>query len=497
MSGDTSARLGLPYLAAGQLQKHVTLNEALTRLDSLVHARVVSRTTAGQPSAPEDGALYLLPASATGSAWASQPSGAMMRAELGSWSVVAMADGLIVWVEDEGVALVRHGGAWRLLGAGLGEVQGLTRLGLNTTADGSNPFAARINKALWTALGAGEGGDGDLRLTFNKETAGDVLSLLFQSGYAGRAELGLIGGDDLTLKVSADGSTWRSALTVNRATGAVDCPAGCGRSETTVLAASGIYVVPAWARRIEAVVVGGGGGGGAGAAGATGASRFGGGGGGAGGISFAGWNTGDLASSLSVVVGGGGAGGAGGSSAGGAGGVSGANSTITSSGTVLITGLGGAAGQGGGAASGTGGLGGAGLTVANRGGDSAVTATSGAGAALDRPDGSGGGGAGGGLASTNTVRAGGAGGQGGTVATPAAGGTGGSGAVGGAGVAASTAARSWASGGGGGGGASVATGYAGGAGAPGAGGGGGGAGVTASGSGGAGGGGLVRIVAMG
>ena len=36
MSDDFSARLALPYLAAGQMQKHVTLNEALTRLDALL-----------------------------------------------------------------------------------------------------------------------------------------------------------------------------------------------------------------------------------------------------------------------------------------------------------------------------------------------------------------------------------------------------------------------------------------------------------------------------
>ena len=53
MSDDASARLGLPYLAAGQLQKHVTLNEALTRLDALTQTAVVSRTTTTQPAAPQ------------------------------------------------------------------------------------------------------------------------------------------------------------------------------------------------------------------------------------------------------------------------------------------------------------------------------------------------------------------------------------------------------------------------------------------------------------
>lgn len=45
MSDHSSPRLGLPYLAAGQLQKHVTLNESLARLDSLVQTQV--RAAAG------------------------------------------------------------------------------------------------------------------------------------------------------------------------------------------------------------------------------------------------------------------------------------------------------------------------------------------------------------------------------------------------------------------------------------------------------------------
>ena len=64
MSDDHSARLALPYLAAGQMQKHVTLNEALTRLDALVQTAVVSRTTLTQPATPDDGALWILPAGA-------------------------------------------------------------------------------------------------------------------------------------------------------------------------------------------------------------------------------------------------------------------------------------------------------------------------------------------------------------------------------------------------------------------------------------------------
>ncbi|MBW8302594.1 MAG: DUF2793 domain-containing protein, partial [Brevundimonas sp.] len=259
MSDDQTARLGLPYLAAGQMQKHVTLNEALTRLDVLVQAAVVSRTEAAEPAAPTDGDLYILPADASGSSWAGRPQGTLMRAEAGGWTSVEVPEGLIALVLDSGELVVRSGG-WVSLGERLAAVQGLTRIGLGTTADAANPFAARLNKALWTALGSGDGGDGDLRLTFNKEGSGDVLSLLFQSGWGGRAELGLIGDDDLRLKVSADGSVWRDVWSVERATGRISFQLGATRRVVTALTDGGSYAVPAWARTVEAVAVGGGGG---------------------------------------------------------------------------------------------------------------------------------------------------------------------------------------------------------------------------------------------
>ena len=62
---------------------------------------------------------------------------------------------------------------------------------------------------------------GDMRLVLNKEAAGDTASLVFQSGYSARAEFGLAGGDDFSVKVSPDGSSFYPALTVSAASGFV------------------------------------------------------------------------------------------------------------------------------------------------------------------------------------------------------------------------------------------------------------------------------------
>ena len=498
MSDDASARLGLPYLAAGQLQKHVTLNEALTRLDVLTQTAVVSCTTAAQPAAPADGALYILPPDATGADWGGRPAGSLMRAEAGGWIAVPAPDGLLAVVLDSDEVVVCRAGVWASVSGGAVEpvtvLQNLTRLGVNTEADATNLFAARLNKALWTALESESGGDGDLRFTFNKQGASDVLSLLFQSGWGGRAELGLIGDDDLRLKVSADGAAWRDAFSVDRATGRLWFGQGATRREATTLTAGGSWTPPAWARWVEAVCVGGGGGGGAGAVGASGTARHGGGGGGAGGVVAARWPVEALSGGLAVVIGAGGVGGA----SSGASGAAGGSSTVSTGGLVLLTGEGGKGGAAGTAASGLGGAGGAGQVRSNAGGDSSVSAVAGAGQALNRPDGPGGGGAGGGVSTANVAFSGGNGGDGGILHVRAAGGLGRT-TTGLPGQPSPLPALSWAGGGGGGsGGTTSSTGRVGAEGGLyGAGGGGGGAAVTTAGAGGAGAAGLVWLTAVG
>src|SRR6185503_15210347 len=56
-----TSNLVLPYLAVGQAQKHVTVNESLRKLDAILQLSVVSATTAAQPASPADGAVYILP----------------------------------------------------------------------------------------------------------------------------------------------------------------------------------------------------------------------------------------------------------------------------------------------------------------------------------------------------------------------------------------------------------------------------------------------------
>ena len=66
----------------------------------------------------------------------------------------------------------------------------------------------------------------DHRLKVNKAADTDTASLLFQSDFTGHAEMGLTGGTDFALRVSADGTTFTDALSADAATGTLSAPAG-------------------------------------------------------------------------------------------------------------------------------------------------------------------------------------------------------------------------------------------------------------------------------
>lgn len=57
---EQSTRLGLPYLLPAQAQKHVTHNEALSRLDLLVHLTVQGFEVNDPPNAPQEGEIWVL-----------------------------------------------------------------------------------------------------------------------------------------------------------------------------------------------------------------------------------------------------------------------------------------------------------------------------------------------------------------------------------------------------------------------------------------------------
>lgn len=214
---DLTPNLAMPYLAPAQAQKHVTHNEALRMLDAIIQIGVKDRDLAAPPTAPGEGDRYLVAASPTG-AWAGK-AGQIAAWQDGAWAFYPPKDGWLVWVADEDKLIVSDGAAWAPVGGGA-SVNPTALVGVNATADTINRLAVAAAATLLNHEGAGH------QLKINKAALADTASLLFQRGFSGRAEFGLMGDDDFRLKVSADGAAWKEALKVDRATGVAALPFG-------------------------------------------------------------------------------------------------------------------------------------------------------------------------------------------------------------------------------------------------------------------------------
>ncbi|MCH9752021.1 MAG: DUF2793 domain-containing protein [Alphaproteobacteria bacterium] len=177
---DFSAKLSLPYLLPNQAQKHVTLNESLRALDAIVQLSVVSTEQRSPPDAPSEGDRYIV--AAPGAAGWTDADGQIAAFQDGSWAFYAPQTGWTAWAEENAQLMA---------------------------FDGDD----------WIDLTAGSGGSSQETLGIN--AAADTASVLFQSNWSGRAEMGLTGSDDFLLKTSADGQSFAPTLLAQSSTGNV------------------------------------------------------------------------------------------------------------------------------------------------------------------------------------------------------------------------------------------------------------------------------------
>lgn len=105
-----TVQMGLPLLVASQAQKHVTVNEALARLDGLVPMVLASCSLAAPPLTVVEGTVYAVPAGA-GGAWEGQ-EGALAIAANGGWIFAAPRRGWRAFLLDEGCPAVFDGAGW-------------------------------------------------------------------------------------------------------------------------------------------------------------------------------------------------------------------------------------------------------------------------------------------------------------------------------------------------------------------------------------------------
>ncbi len=262
---DQTPNLALPYIMAAQAQKHITHNEAIRALDAIVQLMVLDRDLTAPPGTPADGDRYIVAPSATGE-WAGHDL-EIAAYQDGAWAYYVPGEGWLVWIADEDIAVAWDGAAWSALSSGgggtsdHGALTGLgdddhpqyhndargdarytainpTTLGVNATADATNKFAVASDATLFNNNGAGH------QQKINKSAAGDTASQLYQTGFSGRAEIGLTGDDDFHFKVSPDGSSWVEAMKIDKTTGAVTHLAGARHTFGHDATNAGLNMVP-------------------------------------------------------------------------------------------------------------------------------------------------------------------------------------------------------------------------------------------------------------
>lgn len=105
-----TAQLRLPLVMPSQAQKHVTVNEALAKLDTFAQLRLTSFTTRVPPELPVTGESYLVPPQAEG-AWSGRP-GEIATFVNGGWVFTTPRAGWRAWDDESGLMRSFDGVDW-------------------------------------------------------------------------------------------------------------------------------------------------------------------------------------------------------------------------------------------------------------------------------------------------------------------------------------------------------------------------------------------------
>ncbi|HEU4959896.1 MAG TPA: DUF2793 domain-containing protein [Sphingomonas sp.] len=154
MSDEASVRLALPFLAAGQAQKEMTVNEALARLDVAVQAAAVAAGVDDPPAAPAPGQCWIV-GSAPTAAWAGQAHALAAWTDDG-WRFVAPVEGMAIWVAAEAVRWRWQGGSWMAgdLAGHRVSIDGIAVIGPQAAAIADPDGGAVIDAEACAAVGA-------------------------------------------------------------------------------------------------------------------------------------------------------------------------------------------------------------------------------------------------------------------------------------------------------------------------------------------------------
>ena len=210
---DATSNLELPFIMAAQAQKHVTHNEALRALDTVVQLMVLDKDLSSPPASPAEGARYIVAASPT-DAWAGH-AGHIAAYQDGAWAFHVPREGWLTWAADEDALYVWTGSAWAAFSGGGGSLD-------NVVEDASPQLGGDLDANGHTIAfddGTGLTDDaGNEQVTFHK-TASAVNQIGITNAATGSApQIAAEGADtniDLTLAGKGTGHPKAALFGVN------------------------------------------------------------------------------------------------------------------------------------------------------------------------------------------------------------------------------------------------------------------------------------------
>lgn len=109
---ETTPRLALPLLQAGQAQKEIFHNEALALIDLALAAGVEAVGTNTPPASPTAGQCWIIGTTPNG-AWSAQAN-ALAGWTAGGWRFISPRQGMTVWSMTDSVFCWFDGAGWRV-----------------------------------------------------------------------------------------------------------------------------------------------------------------------------------------------------------------------------------------------------------------------------------------------------------------------------------------------------------------------------------------------
>lgn len=144
MTLDPSDLLGITYLEESQDNGHVTFNELVNVIDSVLGAKVIDRDLTAPPGGESNGDLYIVGGPATGD-WTGQDGNLALYYD--GYIFITPKEGMVVYIDDEDVYEMYDGSAW-----------GGIPLKAKNYTDGTRPIYGKTGRIIYNST------DGNLNI---------------------------------------------------------------------------------------------------------------------------------------------------------------------------------------------------------------------------------------------------------------------------------------------------------------------------------------------